>query len=182
MANEFYSSKIRKFFDLLDDNGDGVLTLEDFQDAASRVCTAFGFAAGGPEEEMIHGAYVKLWEDIYAPMDADGDKRIDFDEMLQAHQTTILDPPDGYEKVRPVAQAFLDIADTNKDGRLTNAEYVRMMRDAFRVPEDEGTAAFQDLDQQSRGHVTYGEIHRAVEGFFCTETPDTYGTTMFGPV
>ncbi|MCK2215485.1 EF-hand domain-containing protein [Actinomadura sp. ATCC 31491] len=180
--NAFYLDKMSKIIQLLDDNGDGVLTLDDFYAAADRVALAFGHAHGSSEHHLIRDAYTTIWDKTYAPMDSDRDNVLTFDELVEAHQDTLYDPGIGYERFRPLAQAFLALADGDGDGIISREEFVRTMRHAFRLPEDEAHEAFGSLDETGGGRLTYDQIHRAASGFFCTDDPDAYGAGLFGPV
>lgn len=176
IADDRYTRKIRKFFDLLDDNGDESLSLEDFMDAATRVAQSFGFAEGTPEHQRVVAAYSTLWADVYSNMD----ETLSFDKMISAHETSVLMIPGGYERVRPVADTLLTLADADQDDVISKLEYVRILHDAFRVPEDEAGEAFDTLDPEGKGKLTRRQIHRAAEGFFCTANQKTYGSAMFG--
>lgn len=182
MSESVYQQKISKFFGLLDANGDQHLGLEDFTDAADRAATAFGFADNSPEHIGLRGYYVSLWDDIYAPMDADSDQQLTLQEMLAAHEATILDQPGGYDKLRPVAQGFMTIADADRDGTVTRDEFVKTMANAFRVPEADGTAAFDGIDANGSGTLSHEEMHRAVEEFFCRNESGLPGNNLFGPL
>ncbi|WP_062430660.1 EF-hand domain-containing protein [Herbidospora daliensis] len=179
---DHYSRKMHKFFTLLDADGDDVLTLADFTAAANRAATAFGWSPASDESIAIRQSYTALWQEVYAPMDLDGDAGLDFHEYLTAHRKTILGLPDGYQRVQPVAQAFLQLADTDGDGVLTRAEYVTTMNSAFGLPEEDGEHAFDQLDAANAGALSFGEVHRAVEGYFCSEDPAAYGSALLGRI
>lgn len=89
--------------------------------------------------------------------------------------------PSAYEPVRPLAEAFLTLADADGDGTISKLEYVTTLTGAFGLREEEAVAAFDGLDEDARGKLTYDEIHRAFQGFFCTSTIGAYGNTLFGP-
>ncbi|MEU6719414.1 hypothetical protein ABZ897_48820 [Nonomuraea sp. NPDC046802] len=180
--NAFFLDKMRKIIKLLDDNGDGVLTLDDFYGAADRVTLAFGHTHGSLEHEFIRDAYTQIWDKTYAPMDSDQDNVLTFGELVEAHHGALQDPVTGYESFRPLAQAFLTLADGNADGVISRYEFVQTMSHAFRLPEDEARAAFDSLDDSGGGDLTHDQVHRAAKGFFCSDDPAAYGAGLFGPV
>ncbi|WP_061290267.1 EF-hand domain-containing protein [Herbidospora cretacea] len=179
---DHYSRKMHKFFTLLDADGDSVLTFADFTAAAGRAAQAFGWSPSSDQSVAIRQSYAALWTEVYAPMDLDGDAGLDFGEYLAAHQKTILGLPDGYQRVQPVSQAFLQLADTDGDGVISREEYVATMNSAFGLSHEDGHHAFDQLDTEGKGALSFGEVHRAVEGYFCSDNPETYGSALLGRV
>ncbi|MCF6466979.1 hypothetical protein FAF44_00935 [Nonomuraea sp. MG754425] len=180
--NAFFLDKMHKIIQLLDDNGDGALTLDDFYGAADRVTLAFGHTHGSQAHHLIRDAYTQIWDKTYAPMDSDQDNILTFDELVDAHHDALHDPTTGYEHFRPLAQAFLTLADGDGDGVISRHEFVQTMIHAFRLTEDAARDAFDALDETGGGDLTHDQVHLAAKGFFCTDDPGAYGAGLFGPI
>jgi Ca2+-binding EF-hand superfamily protein len=180
--SDHYAQKIGKFFTLLNGTGEGTLSIDDLYDAADRVSAVFQHPPGSVGYEAIHDAYSRLWQEVYSGMDHDDDQRVTAQEFLTAHEVTILNPPGGYTKIRAVAQALFDLADLDRDGAISREDYIQVMTQAFRLPEQEAGIAFDSLVEKVDGSLTSDQVHRATEGFFCSDTPGAYGATMFGPI
>lgn len=180
MTDTMYHAKIERFFRLLDADGDDLLGLEDFLAAAARAAERFGFDADTPESIGLKRHYVALWDEVYSPMDGDGDQRVGLDEMVRAHETSFLGRPEGYARLRPVTDGFLLIADRDADGTVTHAEFVTAMQAAFGVGPRRCEESFAALDLDEDDRLTGAELHRAVEQYFCHSDPAAPGNNLFG--
>jgi Ca2+-binding EF-hand superfamily protein len=131
-------------FEAMDKNGDGTLSLEEFQEGLGMVGVDKGFCA------MLFDAF-----------DKDGSKSIDRREFI-ASMSVMIHPDNTDEQV---ALAF-DAYDLNKDGRLDRDELRQVIRAIFSTlatmgvshPTEDADARadelFSLLDEQEKGYVT----------------------------
>ncbi|MBB5773518.1 hypothetical protein HD596_000274 [Nonomuraea jabiensis] len=64
--------KIRRHFDAIDVNGNGVLTRNDFALVPRRIVESLELAPESPEAERTTAATVKLWDELIVPMYTEG--------------------------------------------------------------------------------------------------------------
>jgi Ca2+-binding EF-hand superfamily protein len=113
-------------------------------------------------------------------MDTDGDGHVSFAEYQAAYTAGVLDNPQGYETIRPIADAIISIADTESDGKITPDNFTRAMSSAYGIPEPECRAAFTALDKDTNGYLTRDELQNAAEQYFLGTDPELPGNTLFG--
>jgi Ca2+-binding EF-hand superfamily protein len=183
MLNELQERKFAHLFALLDVDDDGTIDRMDYTASADRLVTAFGYAPGSPESELVRNRYNRLWETVTLPMDTDGDERVDVTEYSSGMERFVNTPDEGYRThIAPIADAFYDLMDVDGDGRITRTEYVRMAASAFRLSEDAGSAAFDHLDLDGNGWLDRDELHAANEQFFRSSEENAKGNWIFGPI
>src|SRR5690349_7722463 len=82
MLTDFQRRKLPKMFALNDNNGDGVLTREDFEVALSSIAGFQGVAPGTQEYEALSQTVMARWDTLREECDADGDNRVTLEEWL----------------------------------------------------------------------------------------------------
>ena len=112
-------------------------------------------------------------------MDTDGNGHVSFDEYLTAYNAGVRDNPQGYEQIRPISDAIINIADIESNGKIT-ADNFTLALSGYGVPEPEGWAAFAALDKDGSGFLTPDELQEATEQYFLGTDPDLPGNTLFG--
>jgi hypothetical protein len=164
----------------MDRDGSDTLELADYLAAADGVSSSFGLVPGSPEFEAVRATYRRFWEDVIKPMDADDDGHVTFAEYIDGFTQGVLEESDGYERIRPLLDALIDIADTDGDGRITGEEFARGLTHGFGVPADESAEAFALLDEGAKGHLTREELQRASAQYFLGTDPDAPANALFG--
>jgi Ca2+-binding EF-hand superfamily protein len=183
MLNELLKRKLAHLFALLDVDDDGTIDRMDYTASADRLVTAFGYAPGSSQSELVRARYNRLWETVTLPMDTDGDERVDVEEYSSGMDRFVTMSDQGYRThIAPIADAFYDLMDVDGDGRITRTEYVRMAASAFRLSEDAGNTAFDKLDLDGNGSLDRDELHAANEQFFRSPEADARGNWIFGPI
>lgn len=178
--SELLDRKLRHFFSLMDRDGSGTLERNDYLTAAENVNTSFGVTAESAPHNQIREAFVRFWEDIIKPMDTDGDGHVSFDEYRSAYTAGVQDNPQGYENVRPLADAVITIADIESKGQVTPDNFTRAMSTAFGIPEPDCRTAFATLDKDANGYLTRDELQTAGAQFFIGTEAGLPGNTLFG--
>lgn len=176
---ELLDRKLKHFFTLMDRDRSGTLELNDYLTTADSVGSAFGMAAGSAEHNELRRAFTRFWEDIIKPMDTDGNGHVNFDEYLTAYNAGVRDNAQGYERVKPISDAILNIADTESNGKIT-ADSFRLALSGYGVPEPDCRAAFAALDKDGSGFLTPDELQEAIQEYFLGTDPELPGNTLFG--
>jgi Ca2+-binding EF-hand superfamily protein len=134
----------RLVFAMLDTDGDGVVSKDEYAARADRVVRATGRTEDDPLVITARVAGARAW----ASMDANGDGAVTFDEYAAWAGA------EAFESVcRPVLAALFDLADTDADGTLTLPEFT-ILRTALGNPPENITSAFAALDTDSDGRIS----------------------------
>ncbi|MGK5532785.1 EF-hand domain-containing protein [Streptomyces sp. URMC 129] len=132
-----------RIFAMLDTDGDGAITREEYLARVDRVARAAGRDARHPTVATARAAHEAVFQD----MDADHDGRVTFEE----YRTWV--GHEAFERAcRPALGALFDIADTDADGRLDRAGFTRL-RTAAGNAEADAAAAFDALDADRDGLI-----------------------------
>lgn len=134
-------------FAMLDTDGDGVISRQEYLARPARAATVLGRGAADP----LVVAALAAHERVYAAMDADGDDRVTFDEYATWAGADTFD-----EVCRQALGSLFDLADTGTDGTLTRAEFTRL-RVALGNTADNAGMAFDALDTDGDGRVERDE-------------------------
>jgi acetyl esterase/lipase len=152
-----------------DANGDGRLTLDDYEVFALRLVQAFGEPPGAPAALAVRDGYRALWRAMAARADVDADGAIspaEFHDWLGSTRAAA-----GFDReIRPLAESVLALADTDRDGCLTAPELARLSHAC--------DAAVLDRDHD--GVVSAGELIAAVRDFCRDPAPGRPGGFLFG--
>jgi Ca2+-binding EF-hand superfamily protein len=179
MFTKFQERKINHFFNVLDPDGAGALTLPTIVAIGDRYARIRGYAPTSPEGKRLRAALENWWKVVLSPMDTDGDQRITREELTQ-RMAAALPNAKGADAFRVAADAFFKFADANGDGRLVKDEYVDMFAVGCGLARRDVTQAFQRLDLQGRGYLDPDEWRNLVEEFFTSTDADAPGNWLYG--
>ncbi len=128
---------------MLDADGDGVVSKDEYFARTERVTLATGRTEDDPLVVTARTAGARAW----AAMDANGDGGVTFDEYAAWAGAEAFDTV-----CEPVLAALFDLADTDEDGALSLPEFTAL-RTALGNPVDNVKAAFDALDADGDGRV-----------------------------
>ena len=131
-------------FAMLDADGDGIVSREEYMARARNVALAMGL----DEDHQLVVTARSLGERAWASMDADGDGRMTFDEYAAWAGAEAFDTV-----CAPVLGALFDLADTDHDGALDLSEFMAL-RTALNNPAANAEAAFTALDTHGDGRIS----------------------------
>ncbi|GAA3033100.1 Ca2+-binding EF-hand superfamily protein [Streptomyces olivoverticillatus] len=131
-------------FAMLDADGDGVISTEEYAARAERVARATGRSMDDPLVVAARASGQQAW----AAMDADGDGGVTFEEYAAWAGAEAFDTV-----CRPVLGALFDLADTDEDGALNLPEFTTL-RTALGNPVGNIESAFAALDTDGDGRIS----------------------------
>ncbi|MEV7415327.1 EF-hand domain-containing protein [Streptomyces sp. NPDC089919] len=170
MATEFQRRKIDLAFALLDVDGDGFLTEQDFVLLGRRWT-----GRAGDEDHAVRETMLGWWQVLSAA--ADGSDQVSLDDVLGVVDVLPTMP----HAVDGTAEAMFAIVDANGDGEVDHAEYKQMI-ETFGGRGVDTAAAFDQLDLNGDGRISREEFRANWYEFWAGTDPSHPGRLLFGPV
>ncbi|MEV4251567.1 EF-hand domain-containing protein [Spirillospora sp. NPDC049652] len=178
---DMLTAKISHGFDRLDADGDGRLTEHDHVLMGQRTAAALGHPSGSAAERQIIDAYLRIWRDLHLPHVPGGGGAISKEQFIDSTRSLVSDPDAARATVGALAEAFLDIADTDADGSVTPDEFLAFQRGHFPGLEASDAAeAFRHLDTDGDGRLSSEEFVQAVIEFWSSTDPEAPGNWWMG--
>lgn len=181
MLSELQTAKLDRRFELLDYDGDGVISSADFDLAAQNVCRAFDFPEDSVEFERVQTTYNALWVAINQKASRDVNGKIGREQFVASCADTIFEAG-GYDKTEGrLAQVIFDLLDADGNGILDVDECATWFS-AYGVCEDDALKAFRRVDRDRDGALSREDVLAAIEDFYLSDDPHAPGNWLFGPL
>lgn len=136
MLSDLQRKKLQLRFALLDTDGDGRLTQQDYELVSLRLCAAFGHLPGSAGHERVRSAYLTLWERLRTRMDHDGTGVISLPQFLESCEKAIVERRDGFERnIAGLVELLFDLLDTDEDGALSKEEIIAAAEQFYRCAD-----------------------------------------------
>ncbi|SDF36023.1 EF hand [Lentzea fradiae] len=174
--------KYRQWFRGADVDGDGVITVQDVRLMGERFTTARGAASASETAHRLTEGLAAFWANVIAPMDVDGDGKVDLREMTEGFHRALADPSLYSQQVGPVADCYFDLIDLDGDDRIDREEFREIFGLAGNVSPEDCSAVFDALDLDGSGGLDRAEFHQALLEFFYGDDPDAPATHLFGRI
>lgn len=166
-------------FEILDTNGDGTITRDDFESKAEQVTALFDLTGTATAEE-IHTSLTSWWDQLRANYDRNDDGVVTREEFVQAHGSTDGDPETFYrQKVDQLVGVVARAVDKDGDGYIDKAEYLRLFS-VSGLPGETVQNGFEALDTDNDGRVSVEEFETAIAQLFLSTNPTEPGTALLG--
>ncbi|WP_242884155.1 EF-hand domain-containing protein [Actinomadura litoris] len=171
MATSFQRDKVRLVFDALDGDGDGTLRESDFEDLARRWAAT---RVAGDEERLL--AAMRGWWTTLAAHSRASDAVAIEDVLTVVDLLTTMS-----EAVTTTASLMFEAVDENGDGRISPAEYRRMI-EAWSGGRADVADTFALLDTDGDGVISREEFAAHWFEFWAGDDPAAPGSRVFGRV
>jgi len=180
MLSDLQLKKLPKMFALNDNNGDGVIAQEDFEEAARVLGRFRGLAPGTAEYEDLHRTIMARWNNLRETCDTDGDNRVTLQEWL-AYWDKVLATQGEYERVcKPFSAVVARTLDLDGDGKISPDEYAQWLS-RWGVDKKAALECFARLDLNGDGHLSVDEFVALVAQYFQSSDPNSPGNWLLGP-
>jgi len=182
MLGDFQTRKAAYYFDLIDEDGNGLIEVSDFALRAQRLAEAQGLS-GEEDREALRSEVLAWWEHICAIADFDGDARVSLPEW-KAYWRSLqrgMDRGEGntVQTLERAARGTLRAIDRDGTGRVTEREYGDWLA-AWGATGTED--AFRQLDRGGKGFLTEADLIVAVHEFYLSDDPAAPGNALYGPL
>ncbi|MFH9709596.1 EF-hand domain-containing protein [Streptomyces luteogriseus] len=174
--------KYGQWFRGADVDGDGFITQQDVRAMSERYIAARGTASDSATARRLIEGMDGFWTSVIAPMDQDGDGKVDLREMTEGFRSVLTDPALYPQHIAPVTNCFFDLVDLNADGKIDRAEFQQMFGSVAGVPGEDCATIFAALDRDGSGGLDRAEFHQALTEFFYGNDPDAPANHLFGRV
>jgi Ca2+-binding EF-hand superfamily protein len=145
----------RNIFAMLDVDGDGSISRQEYLARPERAAAALGHDDGDPLVSTARTAH----ERVYASMDADNDGKVTFAQYAAWAGADAFD-----DVCRQALGSLFDLADADADGALSRTEFIRL-REALGNPAGNTQAAFDALDTDGDGLIDRDAYLASIRAF-----------------
>ncbi|PSQ95560.1 MAG: hypothetical protein BRD55_09995 [Bacteroidetes bacterium SW_9_63_38] len=173
--------KAAHYFDLIDEDGNGLIEPADFQMRADRLAESFGITDEA-ERDALRQDIMTWWEHLSTLADANGDDRITREEWQMYWKRFKIAVSMGsgrqaIETLERVARATFRAVDRSGSGRITEDEFSSWLA-AWDVRDH--AYVFQRLDRNNDGYLTETDLIEATKEFYLSNDPDAPGNVLYG--
>ncbi len=168
--------KITHFFNVLDNNGNGILEKDDFELVGETMSDIIGLDDNSVVRLELklraHRLFVQIVKDIEKEQ-----AELTLDEWIQFFDDVVLTQPNDY--INQSATYLFSLFDQDMDGHIDEREYLDMFK-AYGLYMSVAKKAFDLLDINGDGRISGGELVKAFEDFFMSPDEKAPGNWIFG--
>ncbi|NES25751.1 MAG: hypothetical protein F6K41_44375 [Symploca sp. SIO3E6] len=161
--------KLQRLFQMLDNNGNGVIEPEDFERTVVSLAQMRGWSAESQEYQLMASSWLGFGERLMELADANGDGKIELHEWLDYL---------GKRFDHGLADAFLQLMDVNADGEIA-VEELRAFYQTNDLDVSEISNNFQRLDLNQDGSISRTEMRELFDQFLYSEDELAVGSSLF---
>lgn len=180
MLSELVTTKLTRYFNVLDADKNGYIQEADFAAIARNLAEARGWAPGTPGYAAVEAGVMLIWRNSAAFADRNHDGQVTLEEWL-AHEDYYLATPERWEEYGVlVTKGIFDVIDDDGDGSISPVEW-RNFYQSFRIDPDAAADSFRRMDLDGDGSISRDEMVQHVTDFHFSDDPNAPGNWLFGP-
>ena len=181
MLSELQINKLKHYFNILDNNGNGFIEQDDFVGIGENLAVLWDILPGTKEYNQIINGTTQQWKGLLATIDAQDLRRASMKEWLSFADKYIVngERKDYDHYIRSVVDGIFGMFDQNGDKVISFKEYIDLFM-AFRIEIRHSAKSFVNLDVNNDGFISKDELELAVEEFYRSDDPNAKGNWLFG--
>lgn len=177
MPDQVRLDNIDRVFAILDTDGDGAISKDDFTSMGWGVAREFGLDEDSPQARRLVEGYGAIWE--YARGgDLDVDGVVSAEEFREAHTSGRVTTEVLVEKWESASRASFEAADGDGDGYIDLEGFATIYRGAGIPDRAVAEAAFAAMDVDDDGRLDWAELSANVRGLFTATDESAKGAHM----
>jgi len=182
MIGDLQRRKASYYFDLVDEDDNGLIQAEDFELRAERMAEARN-VTDEAARARLRNRVMSWWEHLCALADFDDDDRVTREEWETYWQSIEAAVNQGGEARDKTIQSFERAARgtyaaiNTGDGPIPEDEYAEWLA-AWGV--EDGGDAFRRLDRDDTGALSQNNLVEAVKEFYLSNDPNAPGNALYG--
>lgn len=175
--SEFWTRKMKTYFNRIDFDKDGNITLKDFEGMGDRFVEAekLDAEAGKTMKDKL----VQIWNNYISNLGGAGDS-INQEKFIQAMSVMVKDASQKEQMAGPLP-LFFQAVDANNDGFIDAGEFAIFFK-IFGLDENMAPASFQAIDTNNDGLLSKEEFVTAGTDFFVSEDAACPTKLFWGPL
>ena len=181
LSSSVWISKMRTYFQVMDVNQDGVLSLSDYEQVANRLTQQ---QKDSSRSEEIYQIFRSLFHNFVAGGDSEGNQQVDVEAFLANAAKAVSSMQSAPEAGRKKNEVFFDFIDTDSSGVISQKEYRNYLTiysggDNF----DRADQAFASMDLDGDNRITRDEFVEGHMRYWFELTNDLEGQPLpYGPL
>ncbi len=181
MLGTLQRQKAAYYFDLIDEDDNGLIEADDFRMRADRLAESLD-VTDEEKREQLRRRVMQWWEHLSSLADANDDGQITREEWRQywARFKVAVSMGDGsrsIENLERAARHTFRAIDRNGDGEISEEEFLNWLA-AWGVDAD--PSVFRRLDREDTGVLTEEDLAKATTEFYLSNDPDVPGNVLYG--
>jgi len=162
--------KMKKLFDLLDHNKNGVIELIDFQDGFKAIADMKGWTPDSSDYWIVNSFWVGLHNKMQSLMDTNGDGIITMDEW-QEYMASRLD--------HDFADSITKLMDIDENGE-DSLKRLKRFYDHYKIEGNKNKAVSEEFDINSYAHISQEEISEIIDRYMYNDEFENFVNLRVG--
>jgi len=182
LSSNIWVARVKTYFKLMDVNGDGFLSLSDYEEIANRLIELQGNSS---DPEAIRTLFYNLFQNMIAGgASVDASTKITEEEAVANAAKAVSVLQSAPEVGRQKNEVFFDIIDTNNSGEISREEYRKYIAVYSGGDQPErADKAFDSIDTDGNGSITREEFVEGHMGYWFTHPNDQDQSPLpYGPL
>jgi len=182
LSSSIWVARVKTYFKLMDVNGDGFLSLSDYEEIANRLIELQGNSS---DPEAIRTLFYNLFQNMIAGgASVDASTKITEEEAVANAAKAVSVLQSAPEVGRQKNEVFFDIIDTDKSGEISREEYRKYIAVYSGGDQPErADQAFDSIDTDGNSSITREEFVEGHMGYWFTHPNDqNHSPLPYGPL